>query len=168
MSAHTSPDVEMARINIITGCILIAFSLGAILWLIPSHIEVQGDESAGLSARFFPYVAATSLLILSLILMFSNALKLRTPDNLVEEESEENEVLGFGVKEIINCLVLAAGVCFYMILLKYAGFVIASALMLGISMYISRNRGVVLPLVAIGFRWLMKMLFWYALEVRLP
>ena len=168
MSADNSPIAEMARINIITGCILSAVSLVAILWLIPSHIVVKGDVSAGLSPRLLSYVAAVSLLILSLILSISNALKLRNPDNLVEEESEENEILGFGVNEIINCLIMAVASCLYMILLKYAGFLIASALMIGISLYISRNRGIVLPLIAVGFPLAMKLFFWYVLQVRLP
>lgn len=160
--------IEMARVNIITGCVLILFSLFAILWLIPAYTVVQDDVRAALSPRLFPYITATSLLILSAILLITNLLKLRRPGNLVPEESEENEVLGFGVKEGVNCLVLAAGAGIYMLLLKHTGFVIASSLMIAVSMYISHNRGIVLPLVALGFPWAMKLFFWYALEVPLP
>ena len=168
MKGKNASTIEMARVNIITGCVLILFSLFAILWLIPAYTVVQDDVRAALSPRLFPYITATSLLILSTILLITNLLKLRRPDNLVPEESEENEVLGFGVNEGVNCLVLAAGAGIYMLLLKHTGFVIASSLMIAVSMYISHNRGIVLPLVALGFPWTMKLFFWYALEVPLP
>jgi len=168
MTVRNDSETHMARVNVITGCILITFCLLAVLWLIPAYIVVQDGVGTAFSPRLFPYIAIVSLLLLSSILVISNVLKLRNPETLTQEESEENEVLGFGRKEIVNCIVMAIGIALYMLLLKYTGFVIASALMLSVSMYISHNRGILLPIISIGFPWAMKLLFWYALEVRLP
>lgn len=169
MGAIKASDVEMARINFITGCILMLSSLVAIFWLIPVEIKVKaGETAAGLSPRFFPYIAAISMLILSTLLAVSNALKMRSPGKIAREESEENEVLGFGLKEINNCIVMAVGVALYMAGLSYIGFLVSSTVMMGVSMYIAGIRGWKLPVIAIGFPWAMKLLFWHTLEVTLP
>jgi hypothetical protein len=169
MSTRNSPAIEIVRLNIITGIVLSVLSLGAIFWLIPTQILASATVDIGLSPRFFPYVSAISLLVLSLLMILANAIKIKTPEKLILEESEENEILGFGAREVANLLYLIVGGCIYMVLMHFTGFLVASTLTLGISMFMAGVRNIVMLLaVSIFFPLAVKQILWYTLEIYLP
>lgn len=168
MPAKDCSPTEMARLNLITALVLMALGLVAIFWLIPTQIEAKQGVRMGLSPRFFPYVSAISLLALSVLMAVINMVRLKRPANLMTEESEENEILGFGRREVIILVQMTAGVCVYMLLVKYTGFLVSSVAMLGVSMYLAGIRGWALFAVAVLFPWGVKLILWHTLEVFLP
>ena len=168
MNQQKENAMEMIRLNIITGGVLVIFGLLAFLWVIPNYIPDVEVESIGLKPSFFPNVSIVSLIILSIILMITNFVKLKRIDSIFEEESEENETLGFGRIEILNLLMMILGMAVYLLLLKFTGFIPASILLIGISMYMAGVRGYKLLLLSIFFPFIIKEILWRTLEVMLP
>ncbi len=61
----------MQRSNLVSGGVLVVFSLLLIFWLIPAQVET-GDGDPTMSPRLMPYVCAIALLGLSALLVFGN------------------------------------------------------------------------------------------------
>jgi hypothetical protein len=87
----------------------------------------------------------------------------------IAQESEENETLQFGRNEIEDSLIIAALATLYVVGLVKLGFLVPSAILLGIAMYCTGYRRL-LPIVgiSIGFPALLEYLLWYVLKVPLP
>ena len=100
--------------------------------------------------------------------MATNFVKLKRIDSISEEESEENEILGFGRIEIINILIMILGTIIFILLMKFTGFVPASILLISIAMYLAGVRGYKLLLISIFFPFAIKEILWRTLEVMLP
>jgi len=168
MNRQKENAMKMIRLNIITGGVLVIFGLLAFLWVIPNYIPDIEVESIGLKPSFFPNVSIVFLVILSVILMITNFVKLKRTDSISEEESEENEMLGFGRIEIINLLIMILGTIAFVVLMKFTGFVPASILLISIAMYLAGVRGYKLLLISMLFPFAIKEILWRTLEVMLP
>ena len=168
MNQQKENAMKMIKLNIITGGVLIIFGLLAFLWVIPNYIPDVEVENIGLKSSFFPNVSVVFLMVLSVILMITNFVKLKRIDSISEEESEENEIIGFGRIEIINLLIMILGTMVFILLMKFTGFVPASILLIGISMYMADIRGYKLLLISVLFPFAIKEILWRTLEVMLP
>jgi len=168
MNRQKESAIKMIKLNIITGGVLVIFGLLAFLWVIPNYIPDVEVENIGLKSSFFPNVSVVFLVVLSVILMATNFVKLKRIDSISEEESEENEILGFGRIEIINILIMILGTIIFILLMKFTGFVPASILLISIAMYLAGVRGYKLLLISIFFPFAIKEILWRTLEVMLP
>ena len=168
MNPSNSSRKEMLKLNLITGLVLIALCLAVIIWLIPFQIDAREADQAGMSPRFFPYISAIVLLLLATLLTAINGFKIWRHQESADEESEENEILGFGRKEVANLMFMTLGVVVFMTLMKYTGFLVSSAILLFVTMYLAGVRRYPLFLVAIVFPFAIKQLFWHLFEVYLP
>jgi len=170
MSQIQSTKGDLTNNNIITGVVLVIFSMIAIFWLIPGFVDEPSDyRLSGLSPRFFPYLSAIVLGIWSAIMILENMVKRKkNADVSVVEESEENETLAFGKKEIINCILFLLGSIVYMVMLKFSGFIISSSVILGFMMFLARVRILVLIPVSILVPVVISQVLWLTLEFPLP
>lgn len=166
---RTGPDItRMSRLNIITGCVLTIAGLVVIFWVIPFHIEPQEVDRYVNSPKFFSYVCATVLTVLAILLVFQNFFRIRRSKEVTQEESEENETLGFGWHETINLGIFTIGSAAYLFLMDIAGFVISSILLLAVSMYFARVKKLWLVITSVGIPILIQQLLWHTMMVSLP
>jgi hypothetical protein len=166
---RTGPDAtQMPRLNIITGCVLILAGLVVIFWVIPYHIEPQKVDRYVNSPKFFSYVCAIVLTVLAVLLVFQNIYRIIRRRELSQEESEENETLGFGWHETINLGNFIIGSAAYLFLMNTAGFVVSSILLLAVSMYFARVKLLWLVITSVGIPIFIQQLLWHAMMVRLP
>ena len=63
-------EAECLRRDLYFGLVILLFSLVLTFWLIPSFIADYSTGEQGLSPRFFPYLVALTMVLLSLILIF--------------------------------------------------------------------------------------------------
>lgn len=159
----------VTKSTLVSGAILAVFGLAAILWLIPAHVAGANADNGGVTPGFMPRVAAWSMIVLGGGVAL-NALRVglgRIP--VIAQESEENETLQFGRNEIEDSLIIAALATLYVVGLVKLGFLVPSAILLGIAMYCTGYRRL-LPIVgiSIGFPALLEYLLWYVLKVPLP
>jgi len=163
----TSDIDPMPRLNVITGCVLLFVGLATVFWLIPFHIASADVIHYVNSPRFFPYISASVLIFLSLVLIGSNLYKICRNTDYENEESEENEILGFGISESVNVLAFFIGSVTYIFLFQLTGFIVSSAALLAISMFFAKIRIYLIPIIAIGLPFLIKQLLWHTLQVNL-
>jgi hypothetical protein len=87
----------------------------------------------------------------------------------IAEESEENERLTFGRREIENILVVGLLSAIYLAGLVRFGFLVPSAILLGLLMWATGYRRFIpIIVIAIGFPALLEYLLWTFLQVPLP
>ena len=166
---RTGPDMtRMPRLNIITGCVLILAGLVVIFWVIPFHIEPQEVDRYVNSPKFFSYVCAIVLTVLAIFLVFQNFYRISRQREMSQEESEENETLGFGWHETINLGIFIIGSAIYLFLMNIVGFVVSSILLLAVSMYFARVKKLWLVITSVGIPILIQQLLWHAMMVSLP
>ena len=153
----------------ISGIVLALLGVVAVVWLIPMHVVGADGGRGGLTPGFMPRVAAWSMIVLGGI-VFLNSLRVHMGQiPAVTEESEENETLVFGVHEVVNTLIIGVMSAVYVFGLIKVGFLAPSAIILGLTMYLTGYRKI-LPLVviSIGFPALLEFLLWHVLKVPLP
>jgi hypothetical protein len=159
---------KMPRLNIITGCVLTIAGLGVIFWVIPFHIDPQQVDRYVNSPKFFSYVCAIVLTVLSILLVFQNVFRMRSLKEVAQEESEENEFLGFGWQETINLGIFTIGSAIYLFLMGKIGFLISSIVMMAVSMYFARVNKLWLVITSVGVPIFIQQLLWHAMTIRLP
>jgi len=160
--------INMPRLNIITGCVLTLIGVVVIFWVIPFHIEPQEVDRYVNSPKFFSYVCVIVLTLLGVLLIVQNILKIRRLKDAKQEESEENESLGFGWNETVNLVIFAIGSAAYLLLMKSTGFVISSMLLLAVSMYFAKVNKLWLVITSVGMPIIIQQLLWHAMTIRLP
>jgi len=165
----TGSDIhKMPRLNIITGCVLSFVGLVVIFWIIPFHIDPQQVDYLVNSPKFFPYVSVVVLTLLSVLLIIQNILRMKRQKKVVQEESEEIEVLGFGWNEAINPGIFSVGSAAYIFLMAIAGFIVASIVLLAVSMYFARVNIRWLIITSVGVPIIIQQLLWHTLSISLP
>ena len=166
---RTGSDInKMPRRNIITGCVLSVAGLVAIFWIIPFHIAPQEVDRYVNSPKFFSYVSAVVLTLLAMWLIIQNISRMKRLKEVEQEESEEIEALGFGWHETINLGIFAVGSAAYIFLMDIAGFIIASIVLLAVSMYFARVNKLWLVITSVGIPIFIQQLLWHTLSVSLP
>lgn len=166
---QTGADIlKMPKLNIITGCVLTIAGLVVIFWIIPFHIAPQEVDRYVNSPKFFSYVSAVVLTILAILLIIQNVLRIKRLKEVVQEVSEEIEVLGFGWYETINLGILAVGSAAYIFLMDIAGFIIASIVLLAVSMYFARVNIRWLVITSVAIPIFIQQLLWHTLAIGLP
>ena len=160
--------INMPRLNIITGCVLTLIGVLVIFWVIPFHIEPQEVDRYVNSPKFFSYVCVIVLTLLGVLLIVQNILKIRRLKDAKQEESEENESIGFGWNETVNLVIFAIGSAAYLLLMKSTGFVISSMLLLAVSMYFAKVNKLWLVITSVGMPIIIQQLLWHAMTIRLP
>ena len=168
MSSQAPQPNKMPRLNIISGASLSIVGLLFIFVLIPQFIEHQDVDRFVFSPSFFPYITAIILVLLSVLLVIQNVIKLKSDKQIKEEETEEVEILGFGWHESVNLLIFIAGSAAYIFMVGRIGFVLASILLLSISMYFSGVSKGKLVISSILLPVLIHQLLWHLLEFDLP
>ena len=166
---RTDSDInKMPRLNIITGCVLSVTGLVAIFWIIPFHIDPQKVKYLVNSPKFFPYVSVVVLTLLAVLLIVQNIFRMKRMKTVVQEDSEEIEILGFGWHETINLGIFTVGSAAYIFLMDIAGFIIASIVLLAVSMYFARVSMRWLVITSVGVPIFIQQLLWHTLSIGLP
>ncbi len=160
--------LKMPKLNIITGCVLTIAGLVVIFWIIPFHIAPQEVDRYVNSPKFFSYVSAVVLTFLSILLIIQNIFRVKRLKEVVQEVSEEIEVLGFGWHETINLGIFAVGSAAYIFLMDIAGFIIASIVLLAVSMYFARVSIRWLVITSVAIPIFIQQLLWHTLAIGLP
>lgn len=168
-----APDTDGLRrffwVNFLSGLGLAAMGLFAVTWLIPNGVDGADNMDLGLPPTFMPTVAAYTVIVLGLIVaaIYGRHLVARHADAV--EESEENENLEFGVREVVNFLVFSALSVGFMVLLQVSGFLIASGILLAMLIYFMGFRSWPIIIgIAVIVPLAMEQVLWYALSIRLP
>ena len=166
---QTGSDItKMPRLNIITGCVMSLAGLVIIFWIIPSYIDPQEVDQYVNSPKFFSYVSAVVLTLLAILLIFQNIFRMKRLKKIEQEESEEIENLGFGWHEAANLGIFTVGSAAYIFLMSIAGFIIASIILLAVSMYFARVSIRWLVITSVGIPILIHQLLWHTLAISLP
>jgi len=163
---HSQKDLRW--VNVGTGIITLSLSLCAIFLLIPYHVGIKTDVETGISPRLFPYIGSIGLGVFATILIIVNMISI-LKDRMVDEESEDKETLAFGSEEVINMLILLGSSVAYIYLMKYTGFLVASAIYTSGAMFLCGVRKMYLFLLgAIVIPLALERLLWYSLHILLP
>ncbi len=166
---QTSSDImKMPKLNIITGCVLTVVGLMVIFWVIPSYIVSQEVDRYVNSPKFFPYICIIALMLLAVLLVIQNLLRIKRKKKVRQEESEDNEVLGFGWHETVNMIIFAIGSAAYLFLMKSTGFIISSIVILAVSMYFAKVNKLWLVITSVGIPIIIQQLLWHTMTVSLP
>jgi hypothetical protein len=159
---------RMPRLNIITGCVLTLAGLVVIFWVIPFHISPQEVDRYVNSPKFFSYICAIVLTVLAILLVVQNVFRMTRLKEVAQEESEENEILGFGWHETINLGIFTIGSAIYLFLMGKIGFVISSILLLAVSMYFAKVSKKWLVITSVGIPIIIHQFLWHVMTVLLP
>jgi hypothetical protein len=171
--AGTNKDVvgssDLTTFNIIAASCLIAIGCLCLFYLIPFHVAIREGVEQGLSARFMPRVAILSVLVLSIALIAGIVIRRTRGLGAIAEDNEDNEIQGFGKRELTNAVLLAAGSAVYVVLLHVFGFLIATPLTLAACMWFGKFRNPFWLLgLSIGFPIFLQQVLWKALFITLP
>jgi hypothetical protein len=149
--------------------VIALLGLVAITWLVPEYVVGANSDRGGVTPGFMPRVAAWCMIVLGGIVALNAFRVVLGKIPAVAEESEENETLVFGRNEIVDSFIIAVLSTAYVLGLVKLGFLIPSAIILGLIMYCTGYRKII-PLIAIsiGFPALLEYLLWYVLKVPLP
>ncbi|WP_306113861.1 MULTISPECIES: tripartite tricarboxylate transporter TctB family protein [unclassified Roseovarius] len=160
---------DLSTFNIAASVCLATLSLFALAYLIPVHVAVRDGSGQGLSAQFMPRLSAIAVLVLSLSLLAGVVLRRVRGLEAIAEDNEDNEIQGFGQREISNTVLLALGCAGHVVLLQYVGFVIATSLTLAACMWFGGFRKPVwLLILCVGFPIALKQILWSALYITVP
>ncbi len=129
MSETTEEDRgARRRLDLISALVLVAASLVALLWIIPVYVPGEGSRG-GVAPSFFPNLTAGVVLVCAIVLVVVNrggfALRLGA-----EGWRTLAELLGWGVLSVALWL-----------LLRHAGFIVASIVGTGVLTVVARYRG---------------------------
>ncbi|MGI3171018.1 tripartite tricarboxylate transporter TctB family protein [Pseudooceanicola sp. C21-150M6] len=117
-----------ARLDLISGLILIVISLLALVWVIP--VAVPGEAARGeVAPSLFPNLAAGVILICSLALVIVNRRALRMSGD------------GSGSALLVELLGWAVFATLLMVVLKFIGFIAASIFASAVATLVARHRG---------------------------
>jgi hypothetical protein len=147
--AETSRGVDIAA-----GLFLAALSIFALVWLIPANTQPVGRQF-DVAPGFFPNIAASAVLILSIVMVIDRWRRRRT------------EVGGPG---IVAELMVWAGACVVVMLaLSSVGFVPMASLLLVAAMVFSGNRNWwLIAAMAVAFPLAIDWAAWLIFTVDLP
>jgi len=145
------------RLDFLSGAVLTAASLVAILWLIPGY--VPGEATRGeIAPSTFPYITALVVMICSIALMITNWRNFRTV-----EQSGGWRILA----ELAGLTIVAGGT---LLLIGRFGFVSAGIFAVVCAIYITHYRQHLwlLALISIGLPFLLKYGVWQIFTIQLP
>jgi len=112
-------DAEGRRRDLCLGGVIFLFSLVLMFWLIPGYVIDYATGDKGLSPRFFPYLVALTIALLSSILIYK---ALRPAENQIQPET---------TRQIDRSTIICAGVFIaYQQAIPIIGFIPASFLAL--------------------------------------
>lgn len=155
------------RTDIAAGLFIAAFALLLLFWIIPANTSPPQSES-NLSPSFLPSVAATTMLVLSLLLASGALLGKRADDGELHEEFGA-EARGMGWRELRDVAVWGAFSVIMMLGFSTVGFLATSipalALMLLFTGVRSPSTIVATSILTPGLIYLIA---WHAFSVQLP
>jgi hypothetical protein len=155
-SAQNLRDAS-GRLDFLIGLVAVLAAVLAIVWLIPTQVEIPAVTDQ-LSPRLFPTLSAGVVGLFGLALMF------RSRRWILEPGGHE------GFRFVVEALAWVAWATVVMLLLSYAGFVITGAVSCFAGMLLAGQRrhllwcalgSVLLPLAV-------QQLAWYAFYIQLP
>ena len=168
MEAHIQ-DKTVTIANLCAGLGLAMLGALAIIWLIPGYVTGANNTSGDITPGFMPRVGAWSMIAFGAVVAFSAFYTILGKQEAAVQESEENETLVFGRPEMVNTVILSILAAIYVFSLSNAGFIVPSAVILGISIYFAGyRRWSVLIVISIGMPVLFEYLLWHALKIPLP
>lgn len=152
-----------------SGVLLALVGALAIIWLIPTHVVGADGGRDGLTPAFMPSVAAWCMIVLGGVVGLNAFRVILGQIPPIVEESEENEHLAFGSREVGNILVVGLLAAIYLAGVVGFGFLVPSAILLGLLMWATGYRRVIpIILISIGFPAVLEYLLWTVLQVPLP
>jgi len=159
--APVRPWKDKVNFNTVVAIILIVFSVTAFI-LIPYQIEkpklFMGRSLSSLTPSTFPRLAIIALFILSVFYLFTST-----------RMTEKNLFRELGTKSFVRVLVTIFVFLGYALSFEPLGFVLSSALMVGILTIYYGNRKILLAaLIVIGAPLVIYFIFTHALQVSLP
>ncbi len=157
----------MRRINIVSSIVIMILALIALVWLIPNNVPSWHDPG-DLPPYMMPVLSVFIFAITGLLIGIS-AWRKKDEDFDESQLNEAAETMSFGVKEASNLGLWLAASIVYCVLLKFAGFEVASGLLIAGGMFYGGLRNfwiiaagsVVVPILIVQ-------LSWHVLNIRLP
>lgn len=160
---------NLTAFNIVASTLLTLLGIFALVYLIPDHVPAPTGLDQGLSARFMPYVAVSTLTMLAFVLGLNVFIRKVRGLGPIPEDNEDSDEQGFGPKEAVNTVVLLVGSAAYVGLLTAAGFVVSSAVGLAACFYLGRIRNWwLIAAVSIGIPLALTQLLWWGLTIQVP
>lgn len=145
------------RLDFLSGAVLSALCLFAILWLIPRY--VPGEATRGeIAPSTFPYLTASVVLVCAITLMITNWRSFRQADH-----SGGRRLLA----ELGGWMLIASGT---LLLFDRAGFVAAGIFSVICAMAVTRYRRHLwlLALIVVGLPFVLKYAVWQIFSIQLP
>ena len=157
----------MRRLDLISSVVIMILAGFALLWLIPNHVPTRHDPG-DLPPSLVPFLSALILGLTGLLLGISAWRKRKKPAD-GEKMNEAAETMGFGRKELGNLLLFSAAAGAYWLLVKYAGFEVASGALIAAGMWYGGMRKIWMVAVsAVAMPVLVSQICWHALNIQLP
>lgn len=145
----------MKKMNCIYASVLIAIGVFANVY---ARRYAINDKNIQLGPEFFPVLLSYCLIAVALALLLTAIFG-----------KEQQEAVNLTAQNVIHVLIIIGAFIAYYLLLKPLGFILSSALLVALSMYLL---GCKKPVLIIIYSILMPAavfaLFYYALEVSLP
>ncbi len=145
--------------SVMAGILLLAFSIVAMVYIIPTQIQTSRTYSQEMSPRFFPDLAMTILLILSIILIVAKS----------KTSPAEDDVEPFRRKELsqVGGTVIIMGLCVFLI--KTIGFfVCTTGALVGLMLYLGARNWKVICIAMVVLPVFIYLLFEKGLNLELP
>jgi hypothetical protein len=157
----------MKKMDLFAALIIVLLAGFALIWLIPNHVSSRHDVG-DLPPTLIPYLSAGILGIAGLLLGIS-AWRKKELESDDTETSEAAETLGFGLNELGNLGILAVVSLIYWLVMKHAGFELASGALIITGMWYGGFRKIwIIAAAAICIPVFFSRLAWYTLDIQLP
>ncbi len=157
----------MRRLDLISSLIIVGLAGFALIWLIPNHVPTRHDPG-DLPPNLMPLLSAGALGLAGLLLGIS-AWRKKEKDFDAAKMNEAAETMGFGLTELKNLGVILAASGVYWLIMKYAGFEVASAILIAAGMWFGGLRKIwLMAALAIVVPVLVSKIAWYTLNIKLP
>ena len=163
------PGLErrMKYLDIVSSIIIIVLAGVAMFWLIPNHVPTRHDPG-DLPPNLMPMLSAGVLAFTGILLGIS---AWRKKDFQSDDQQNEKalEKIGFGFKEFTNLVILMLASAVYLLVLKHAGFEVASGLLMATAMLYAGLRNIwIIAGVSIVMPVLIVQVAWHTLNIQLP
>jgi len=145
--------------SIIAGIILVAFSVVALVYIIPSQILTSKTYAQEMSPRFFPNLGMAILLALSLLLIVT---KRKTPSEKDDVEPLNREQ----VFRVVGTAIIMGLAVFLMETFGY--FICTTGAMIGLMLYLGSRNWKVIFIAAIVLSTFIYLLFEKGLNLEFP
>ena len=149
-----TPGVDIAAALFLAG-----LSLLAILWLIPANTEA-GDGGYDVTPAFFPTLAASVVLVLSVVLAVSRLWKAR---------AKSGPISGNGLVILVEIVVWAVYATAGLWAISTIGFLVAAPVLIATAMLAAGNRNPLMILaLSVVFPFIVDQAAWLIFTVDLP